>query len=93
MSKVNLSVLVVGANSEYAIERFYVKHLRENDVVCSEFWAQDIFLNYYNKSLINKIFFKLGLSSIINEINYDLISKWRKIKPNPPFAPRSQVKR
>lgn len=61
---------MVGANSEYAIERFYLKYFNEEPGVVSElFEAQNIFLTFYKKNFFNKIIFRIGYKRIYKKIN------------------------
>jgi spore maturation protein CgeB len=72
-----MRLLVVGADSEYAIERFYLKYWKANGSkkAISFFAAQNLFYEYYNLNIINKLKFKLGLSIIYNDINKKLIKE------------------
>ena len=74
--------LIVGSNSPYAIERYYVQGFKKLGVECSSFWTQGPFLEYYNKNLLNKILYRIGLSSILKNINADLINYYLAYKPN-----------
>ncbi len=69
-----MKILIVGADDDNAIERYYVKYLskkyfKENLLF---FKAKNIFNNYYNKSLWNKVFYRLGISVIVDKINNQL---------------------
>jgi len=64
-----MKVLVTGAGKAPAIERHYTDNLNQLGVETALFAAQNIFFDYYEKNLINKILFKSGLSSIYREIN------------------------
>jgi spore maturation protein CgeB len=72
-----MKLLVVGADSTYAIERFYLKYWREygSDFQIDFFAAQNIFYDYYNKNILNKIFYKLRFSKIYKRINQLLIER------------------
>ena len=79
-----MKLLVLGADNEYAIERFYLRHWKSSK---SEFEIdflaiQNIFYKYYNKNYFNKFLFKIGLSSIYKIINFKLIDKINSFKPN-----------
>ncbi|NOT76617.1 MAG: glycosyltransferase family 1 protein [Cyclobacteriaceae bacterium] len=69
-----MHILVIGADSNYAIERPYVRYLREVKGISRVdfFTAQNRFLEYYKKSILHKVLFRLGLSSILRKINQDL---------------------
>ncbi|MFM7858517.1 MAG: glycosyltransferase [Flammeovirgaceae bacterium] len=64
-----MKVLIVGADTSYGIENCYVKYLRSLGVDVSLFSAQNIFYEYYNRNLLNKVLFKSGLSAIYDKIN------------------------
>jgi len=79
-----MRILLVGSNSNYAIERFYVKYLSEDKEVSviDFFTAQDFFLEYYNKTVVNKIIFRIGLSEIFPAINRQLQTEIELKKPD-----------
>ena len=64
--------MIVGSDKIFAIENFYVKYLREVGVTVLHFPANSIFSDYYQKSLSNKLLFKVGLSRIYDAINNKL---------------------
>ena len=72
-----MKLLVVGADSTYAIERFYLKYWKENSfgIEIDFFASQNLFYEYYHKRILNKILFKLGISSIYKKINQLLIER------------------
>ncbi|MBS1507556.1 MAG: glycosyltransferase [Bacteroidetes bacterium] len=69
-----MRLLVVGADTPYAIERPYLRYLAEIKGVdaITLFPAQNIFLEYYRKNLTNKLLFRAGLSTIMTQINLRL---------------------
>lgn len=75
---------MVGANSNYAIERPYVKYLRQQEGIQSlEFFkAQDIFLNYYKRGLVQKLLFRFGLSAIYRQINEQFCQLIETFRPD-----------
>ncbi|MDA9312908.1 glycosyltransferase [Vicingaceae bacterium] len=77
ISKCAKNVLLVGSNSKWAIERHFVKYMTG---CCNLFFfnARGIFLNYYYANYLNKIFFRLGISSIISQINKELLEIVKK---------------
>lgn len=79
-----MRLLVVGAESEYAIERFYLKYWMAFDkIIDLEFFAaQNLFYDFYNKSIINKVVFKFGLSRIYSQINRKLIRRIDDFNPD-----------
>ena len=70
-----MRLLVVGADSNYAIENSYVKYFAETKEITKVdfFKAQNRFLAYYNKSTFNKVSYRLGFSSVLKDINKELI--------------------
>ena len=64
-----MKLLIVGSDKIYAIENYYVKYLRQVGLNVSLFTAQSIFYDYYQKGLVNKLYYKLGISGILNNIN------------------------
>jgi len=78
-----MKILLVGALSDYAIERFYLKYFNSNSAVKAEiFAAQNIFLKYYRKNIFNKIIFRLGYKKIYRKINIELKSKISSFNPS-----------
>jgi spore maturation protein CgeB len=79
-----MKLLVVGADSNYAIERPYVRYLAANPLIdkVDFFAAQNRFLAYYQKSLLHKILYRSGLSNILDQINSELIASVRHNKPD-----------
>lgn len=72
-----MKLLVIGANSTYAIERFYLNYWRENKrgIEVDFLATQNLFYEYYNKNSFNKILFKLGVSKIYCNINREVIKR------------------
>ncbi|MCO4818309.1 MAG: glycosyltransferase [Bacteroidetes bacterium] len=64
-----MKVLIVGSHEKFAIENFYMKYLKVLGVDIHRFSAQSIFYGYYDASIVNKVLYKLGLSSIYQKIN------------------------
>lgn len=78
-----MRILIVGSNSDYAIERFYLKYLNEfADTQAQLFEAQTLFLSYYYRSIINKLLFRLGYKNIYLTINKQLRSKILDFRPD-----------
>lgn len=75
-------MMIVGSDKVYAIENFYVQHFRAAGVMVNHFAAQALFYNYYQQSLLNKLLFKAGLSSIISTINRSFLAEVLKWKPD-----------
>lgn len=75
---------MVGADSPYAIERHYLRHLRDTKLIAKVelFAIQNLFLQYYHKNLFNKIIFRLGYKRIFKKINEQLLLKVSVFKPD-----------
>jgi len=69
-----MKILIVGADDNNAIENFYIKHLSKKYFKEHFFFfkAKNIFNDFYNKSLWNKIVYRLGISFILIKINNQL---------------------
>ena len=65
----SLKILVIGSDKIYAIENLYAKYLSEDGIDVFHFSAQSLFYDYYQKSILNKLIFKSGLSNILKRIN------------------------
>jgi len=70
-----MRILIVGTGQVYSIEHHYIKHLFGAGAVVSTYFASNLFYEYYQKSLVNKIVFRLGISTIYKTINI----KFRRI--------------
>jgi spore maturation protein CgeB len=83
-----MRILIVGADSKYAIERPYLKYLSQHPSVSAIelFAAQQFFLGWYQKSIFNKILYRAGLSRILHSINDDLLRKVESFKPDVLFV-------
>jgi len=83
-----MRILIVGADSKYAIERPYLKYLSKHPSVAAIelFAAQQFFLAWYQKSVFNKIIYRAGLSRILHSINEDLLQKVESFKPDVLFV-------
>lgn len=79
-----MRLLLVGANSKYAIELPYLKYLRELPEFeqVELFESQNMFLEYYHKTIINKILYRLGYNQILKKINNKLLHKVNSFKPD-----------
>lgn len=75
-------ILIVGSNKIFAIERYYIKYLRELGVNLEQFCAFDLFLDYYERNIFNKIIFQAGLSTIYKRINRQFKQIVRNYSPD-----------
>jgi len=77
-----MKILVVGSDKIYAIENFYTKYLRELGEEVLLFPAQAMFYDHYGKSIVNKVLYRLGLSTIDRRINRELKKRIEESKPD-----------
>jgi len=67
-----MKIILVGADTPHGIENYYIKYLRKSGVEVLFFTAQNLFYEYYQKSLFNKVLFRAGISTIYKTINAKL---------------------
>jgi spore maturation protein CgeB len=79
-----MRLLLIGSESEYAIERPYLRYLSKIEGIeyIDLFKAQNQFLDYYSANTLNKIVYRLGVSDILEKINETLIQKVNDCKPH-----------
>lgn len=77
-----MRIIIVGSDKVYAIENFYVKYLRQHGIEISHFTAQNYFYDYYQKNIVNKLIFRLGLSGILKSINKKFIREICEFNPD-----------
>ncbi|HFA51387.1 MAG TPA: hypothetical protein ENJ95_20435, partial [Bacteroidetes bacterium] len=76
-----MKILIAGHNNAWALERHYAKHMSKHaDIVL--YPAEDVFDEFYHVSVLNKIKFKLNLSSIYKKISDQLLAKISVEKPD-----------
>lgn len=80
--KTGLKVMIVGSDKVYSIENYYQRYLEELGVEVRLFVAQAMFYDYYQKGIVNKILFKLGISGIIRKINRLFEQELSRFKPD-----------
>jgi spore maturation protein CgeB len=74
-----VKVVIVGSNNSWALEKYYQKHLKEQNFDCTIFNVPDFFqLN----SIIKKVRYKIGDASIYNTVNKELLAYCSLHKPN-----------
>ena len=76
-----MRLMIVGSDKIYAIENFYLKYLRELGVEAEIFTAQNYFYEYYNRSIFNKIMYRMSLSGIIRKINQVFKESIKRFNP------------
>jgi spore maturation protein CgeB len=75
------SILILGSKHIAALEVIYSREFSELGIRNQVLGIQDKFLKYYNKSLINKVIYRIGFSRIINEIQSDIKVVINKFQP------------
>jgi spore maturation protein CgeB len=76
-----MKLLLVGSDHIWSLEKIYYKYLKELQVDLQFFPAQNYFYSYYNRSVLNKIIYRSGISGIINKINKQLREAILHFKP------------
>ena len=82
-----MNLLLCGAQSNYAIERYFLKYFKQ--IVSGNvelFAAQNIFLEYYSRSLTHKVLFRLGYQKIYHHINTLFLQKVNEVNPDVVFV-------
>ncbi len=75
-------ILIIGSTHEAALEHIYAKHLSAFGNEVEIFPIQDLFLSYYTSSLLNKIIFRLGWSSIYAQLQKTVLSFAAEFDPS-----------
>lgn len=65
-------IILVGSDHQAALEHILMRELTTLGYSVQIFPAQSIFLDFYGKSILNKIIFRLGLSPVIQKIQKKL---------------------
>src|ERR1035437_5606116 len=76
-----MRVMIVGSDNVVAIEKFFLKYMRELGSEVSLFSAQSIFYDYYFKNVLHKVIFRAGASSIHKIINKKFKEAVNNFKP------------
>jgi spore maturation protein CgeB len=77
-----MHILVVGGDKVSSIENYYSKYLKEFGVTVSRFLAPNLFYEYYETALFNKVLFKFGFSRIYESINSQFKSTVEEQRPD-----------
>lgn len=75
-----MKLLLVGSDEVWSLEKHYTKYLKEEGVEVRVCPLQSIFYKYYNKGILHKILYKLGLSGIERAMGENLketIEQWQ----------------
>jgi spore maturation protein CgeB len=83
-----MKLLLVGSASNYAIEKPYLRYFSQHAGISAAnlFPAQNKFLAYYQRSVINKIKYRFGVSNILSTINDDLKKTILEERPDVVFV-------
>ena len=76
-----MKILIVGQYRDWAIERHFVRYMSEL-VEVEIYAAEDVFDDWYRKTIFNKISHRLGFSNIQQKIAAELLEKAATIKPD-----------
>lgn len=82
MGNKSIKLLIVGSDKIFSIENYYVKYIRELGIEIETFNAQSFFYDYYQRSIVNKLIFRSGLSRIYKKINTLFRKKVEEFKPD-----------
>lgn len=77
-----MKILLIGSDKVFAIENFYVKYLRKSGHTVIHYPAQSLFYDYLQRSIFNKILFRLGYRKIYQTINKELREQIAQINPD-----------
>lgn len=77
-----MKILMVGSDYVWSIERVYYKWLVHWQQDVQLFAAQNEFYAYYQRSLLNKLIYRAGLSRIIPRINAHLRDAVTRFRPD-----------
>ncbi len=76
-----MKILIAGQFKSWALEHHYTRYLAPYAQV-ETYPAEDVFDDFYHRSVFNKIRFRLGLSSIEAKIGRALIAKAENLQPD-----------
>lgn len=76
------SILLVGSDHVWSLERIYLKHLEQEGLSVELFAAQNLFYEYNNRSIVNKLKLRAGVSGIYTSINEQLRSRIESSRPD-----------
>ncbi|MEO1257487.1 MAG: glycosyltransferase [Bacteroidota bacterium] len=76
-----MKILIVGQYRDWAIERHFVRYMSKLADV-EMYAAEDVFDDWYRKTIFNKISHRIGLSSIQQKIAKELLEKAEAVRPD-----------
>lgn len=77
-----MKILIVGSDSDYAIERYYRKHLAALGADVRIFPSADRVVRFHRKNLLNRVLFKTGLWTSYRAVNRALVAAVQEMKPD-----------
>ncbi len=75
-------LIIVGSNHKAALELLFKRELISFGYLVDIYPAQSIFLKFYNRSVLHKLLYRLGMTSIISRIQEDFREMVLKKKPS-----------
>lgn len=76
-----MKLLIVGSALEGAIEKYYLKYIKEANCEVKLHDIHGDFIRHYNKHIFNKISYRIGISSVLKDLNRTLIDIVNQYKP------------
>ena len=76
-----MKILLAGQSKSWAIENHFARYLSKHAEVFI-YPAEEVFDEFYQASIFNKILFKLGLTGIEKKIERELIAKAEEVRPD-----------
>ncbi len=77
-----MKILLVGSNTNSAIERHYIKYLKALGADIYLYSAPDIIFSYHSKTIINKILYKTKINTNYKPVNRELVKIAFDYKPD-----------
>lgn len=77
-----MRIVLIGSNYEWSIENKFIRHLQKLGYTVELLPAQNWFYEFYYRSFINKLLYRLGFSSVIKTINNRLLHDVKRFNPN-----------
>lgn len=77
-----MRLLLVGSNQKWAIEKIYLKYLKVLNPDTVLFAAQNRLHEYLQRSVYNKVLYRLNVSNIIKKINSEILRTAEDFKPD-----------
>jgi len=77
-----LKILIVGSNKSWAIERFFIRYLKELGAEVHLYAAPDLIFDRHTKNIFFKILFKTKISTGYVAVNKGLMKTAEKLQPD-----------